>query len=826
MFVHIYTDIYVQAYTYICLMSTHLQWIVQTSNFNTSSNNSQPVIINDAFGNLYVTYYTNGTASHQTNYGLSDIVIFKLEPLQGQCLWVKQQPLFNTSLNDWSPSITIDSSSNLYLTYYTTGISSVQTNTGQTDIVVAKFDSDGTLNWIQQQPSFNTTTYESYPKIATNGSTAIYVTYVTTGTVSGQTLTGTSDIVVCKFDTTLGHLLWITQQPTFNSSLVNTQPSITVDGSGYIDISYTTTGTTSGQTNVGLSDLVVFQLEPTSGQCVWITQQPSFDTSNNETQSSIVVDQSRNIYIGYTTQGTTSGQTLVGGQDIVLTKFEPLQGTCLWVQQQPSFDTIASDSTPCLAINNDSHVLYLSFVTQGVTSGQTLTGSDDIAIGQFNLSTGQCQWIAQQPTFNTNGLNLFPSIVTDTGGNIYCAYQTDSIASGQTLTGTTDVVVVKLSPPVPAITIESYTGVITGSGIVRPDRIIDYTVTVRNTGDFPLTNVVMVDNFSNTINIGNLALNQQSIVNPSYIITQSDINTGSVDSQVSVEGTYLTTNVTDYKATSVPIEQVALIDLSKTTNSVDNFVGGTIQYNLVVINTGNVALTTVHLVDTKLGLDLTQALLDPTNTLTQIQNYLITQADFDLYRVDNTAIVTALDPHLQEVSDEAVVATILCVIHGTLITMANGQQYPIQEIKRGDLVAPNHRVARVCHISVDTKQMVNLVTFQPNSLGCGKPTHQLTMTDNHPLIYDHARRPAKCFVQFNDVTKMKCDHITDLYDLQFDHDGTYLANGIEIQSCSPHSASKPLPKNLYFDSSLYTNEIVWDNYDQTLPLVTTLPSTL
>jgi hypothetical protein len=66
------------------------------------ASNSSPSITVDHLG---LVYHTDGTSSNQTNTGSNDIVVFKLDPNNGQCLWVVQQPTFNTSDGDLLRSI-------------------------------------------------------------------------------------------------------------------------------------------------------------------------------------------------------------------------------------------------------------------------------------------------------------------------------------------------------------------------------------------------------------------------------------------------------------------------------------------------------------------------------------------------------------------------------------------------------------------------------------------------------------------------------------------------------------------------------------------------
>lgn len=120
------------------------------------------------------------------------------------------------------------------------------------------------------------------------------------------------------------------------------------------------------------------------------------------------------------------------------------------------------------------------------------------------------------------------------------------------------------------------------------------------------------------------------------------------------------------------------------------------------------------------------------------------------------------------------------------------------------------------------------MVFEPHCLGPQQPNHQLVITPNHPIFYRGYRRPARCFEHCFGVhrfQKVKAENVLDLlggqfclYDLQFDHEGSFSANGLEIQSRSPYSHLGPLPKDRYYDQSLYRDDRVWDTSDQIVPL--------
>lgn len=180
--------------------------------------------------------------------------------------------------------------------------------------------------------------------------------------------------------------------------------------------------------------------------------------------------------------------------------------------------------------------------------------------------------------------------------------------------------------------------------------------------------------------------------------------------------------------------------------------------------------------------------------------------------------------------------TIVCVVGGTQILMEDGSTRPIQTLARGDRVVGHnghkYPVAVVNRRVVAPSEPFDLVEIPPNSLDHGHPCQSLFITPNHPVFYDRARRPAECLVGHHGITLhpkvQPVDYLPAeiemgepvyyLYDLQFEDDGSYVANGVTVQSRSPYSNLTPLPKDQYFDPSKYTEERHWDSLYQTLPL--------
>jgi hypothetical protein len=396
----------------------------------------------DVLGNVYVAYWNNADQSGRTYVGGTyDVVVTKMTTTN-QVKWTRHQTSYNTTGYGWAPAIGSDVAGNIYVTFPTVGTFPGQVHSGGWDIVVYKLDTNGNTKWVRQQSLFNTDKNDMYPSIAVDPTGNVFIAYRTDGTVPGQVHSGGYDIVVFKLDTN-GNFKWITQNSVFNTTYDDTDPSIVLDTSGNVYVAYSTQGGTApGQVVSGSSDIVVFKLDA-NGTTLWVQQQPTFNTPGNNEIPVITVDTSQNVYVAYITDSTASGQVYTGGSsDIVVFKLD-INGMCQWVVQQPSFNSSESDAYPSIGCDKNGNT-YIAYCTAGVTSGQTLTGwTYDVVI--FKMSTeGYTQWVQQQPMFNTTGENLNPCIKIDSQGSIYIAYPTDGSVAGVPTTGPYDIVVTKL----------------------------------------------------------------------------------------------------------------------------------------------------------------------------------------------------------------------------------------------------------------------------------------------------------------------------------------------------------------------------------------------
>ena len=166
---------------------------------------------------------------------------------------------------------------------------------------------------------------------------------------------------------------------------------------------------------------------------------------------------------------------------------------------------------------------------------------------------------------------------------------------------------------------------------------------------------------------------------------------------------------------------------------------------------------------------------------------------------------------------------VICVAHDTQILLADGTTKAIHNIKRGDRIAGDlnrntaNKVARVIYNRMPGITPVSLVKITKDAIGVNQPTTDLILTSGHPILYNDKLYRAKSFRKLPGVTYCSSHKTTAsdilpinkkknkyvLYNIQYEHDGFYVANGLIVNSVPPLSSIMPLPKNLYFNKKLY-----------------------
>ncbi|MCP5028597.1 MAG: DUF11 domain-containing protein, partial [Actinomycetia bacterium] len=201
-----------------------------------------------------------------------------------------------------------------------------------------------------------------------------------------------------------------------------------------------------------------------------------------------------------------------------------------------------------------------------------------------------------------------------------------------------------------------------GSGGVSLADTVTYTFVATNTGNVTLTATAISDPLPGITALacvpaagGALAPGATQTCTASYVVTQANVDSGTIDNTATAGGSAPDgTGVVATASSSQPIDRAPALTFAKSVTNNDDAdgsddvsLGDTVTYGFGVTNTGNVTLTNIAVTDPLPGLSTvlcaSTALL-PGGTTTCTATYVVTQADVDAGAIDNTASVTAEDP--------------------------------------------------------------------------------------------------------------------------------------------------------------------------------------
>ena len=405
--------------------------MVSSDNFSSCVKMSSPVVSNS---NKTFSVTTSEDFSYSTTYKIR--VTTGVKDTTGNSMantyetssgfhtdtWSGTQQLGSSSV-DLGSGVTVDNSSNIYVTGETQGGLDGNTSSGGADIFLVKYNSSGTKQWTQQ---LGTSSSDLPTGVTVDSSDNIYVAGWTEGGLDGNTNSGGSDLFLTKYYDN-GTRQWTTQLGTSGGDYGE---SVTVDSSNNIYVTGWTAGGLDGNTNSGNEDIFLVKYN-SSGTKQW-TQQ--LGTSAIDHGLGVTVDSSDNIYVTGYTDGGLDGNSSSGDKDLVLVKYYD-NGTKQWTQQ---LGTSSAEYAYGVAVDNSSNI-YVTGWTGGELDGNTSSGSSDIFLVKYN-SSGTKQWTKQ---LGTSSGETGYGVTVDSSGNIYVTGYTEGGLDGNSNFGGKDIFLVK-----------------------------------------------------------------------------------------------------------------------------------------------------------------------------------------------------------------------------------------------------------------------------------------------------------------------------------------------------------------------------------------------
>ncbi len=259
----------------------------------------------DASGNVFMTGYFNsptitfGTTT-LTNEGNTNIYIAKYDT-DGNVLWAKSA---GGTLSDGGNSVSTDASGNVFMTGYfssaaiTFGTTTL-TNAGAYSVFIVKYDADGTVLWAE---SAGGTSSDYGTSVSTDASGNVFITgYFSSPTINFGTTTltnaGNNDIFIVKYDAD-GTVLWA-ESAGGTSSDAGASVSTDASGSVFVTGEFSSPTITFGTTTLtNAGNTDVFIVKyGDAGTALWAK---SADCTSFDGGTGVSTDASGNVYMtGY-----------------------------------------------------------------------------------------------------------------------------------------------------------------------------------------------------------------------------------------------------------------------------------------------------------------------------------------------------------------------------------------------------------------------------------------------------------------------------------------------------------------------------------------------
>lgn len=369
-----------------------------------------------ASGDLYAAGDTLGALHGETPFGLVDGYVAHYRT-SGQRVWTR---LIGTLADDQVLAVAVDITGDVVVAGFTNGAFPGETAQGMGDAFVAKFSEDGDLEWLHQ---FGTASPDSASAVAVFGTNAICLVGTTSADLDGETNQGSQDAFVTLYDGT-GTRQWTR---LIGTSAAEVGKAVAFSPSGKIYVAGTTTGALQGS-NLGGVDAFVSERFTNGGQS-WIRQ---FGSSLNERVEGVATDEQRDrVYVSGDTPGAFGGQTVSGPSDPFVVAYDRGPGTIAWTR---FIGGSSAENPATLSTLPDGRIIAAYYAAQAVTL-------QDVIVSQLGTN-GSVAWTT---SVGSGSLDYLGGLSTDGYGNAYITGQTMG-SIGAANAGDWDYFVSKLGP--------------------------------------------------------------------------------------------------------------------------------------------------------------------------------------------------------------------------------------------------------------------------------------------------------------------------------------------------------------------------------------------
>ncbi|HVW32196.1 MAG TPA: SBBP repeat-containing protein [Acidimicrobiia bacterium] len=331
---------------------------VWTRQFGSPERDEPKGLALDDAGDIYIVGQTWGSLPGQTSHGGFDAFIKKYDPT-GKELWTRQ---FGGGGGESAGAVTVDHAGNAYVVGGTRAALPGQTNIGDYDAFITKWDPAGNPGWVHQ---FGTVNEDYALAVALDPAGDPVVAGETAGVLAGAASYGGLDGFTRMYNPA-GQVLWTRQ---FGSKSDDYTVAAAVGPNGDVFVGGTTFGTLPGQSTKGGTDGYIVGFR--NGAELWQSQ---FGTPGDDDVEALAFDGGGHLFSAGRVSGALDGGPSNGGTDAFLAAASP-NGAILWVRQ---FGGSADDYAMALTIGRGG--FYLAGGTTGAMPGQNRIGERDAFI--------------------------------------------------------------------------------------------------------------------------------------------------------------------------------------------------------------------------------------------------------------------------------------------------------------------------------------------------------------------------------------------------------------------------------------------------------------
>ena len=266
----------------------------------------------DAIGNIFVAGYTTGALDGYTMTGTVDSFFSKYNS-EGVKQFTRLLGVAGKETRGYG--VATDASGNVFVAGYTEGALDDNALTGTRDFFVAKYDPSGVKQFTRQLGAVGAVTVGT--AVTTDDKGDVFVVGYTEGSLDGNTLTGTRDFFVAKYDPS-GVKQFTRQLGAVGAVTVGNE--VATDLVGDVFVTGSTTGGLDGNARTGIHDVFVTKYTP-NGVKLFTRQ---LGVAGRETYGNgVATDPIGDVFVAGSTSGGLDGNVQTGVYDFFVTKFDP-----------------------------------------------------------------------------------------------------------------------------------------------------------------------------------------------------------------------------------------------------------------------------------------------------------------------------------------------------------------------------------------------------------------------------------------------------------------------------------------------------------------------